>query len=308
MPIVEHTTERVTLPAVPFTTADAEQLGVGPRRLRQMVRCGEVRRVLHEVYVRADQPDTIELRASALARVAPPHAVICDRTAAWLWDVDVLRQWELEMLPPLETYALRGHTRMRRREARGGERDLAPVDIVNLSGIKVTTPVRTSLDLACRRSRYEALAIMDAFARTHGVGLAELGALLPRYRRRRGVVQARELVPLVDPRAESMGESFTRLAIHDEGLPAPRLQFWVLIGGLPTYRLDLSYPSLRICVEYDGQEFHSSDEAKAADERRRTWLRDHGWIVIVVTKDDFRGLARDKWLRELRDALADRTR
>ena len=68
-----------------------------------------------------------------------------------------------------------------------------------------------------------------------------------------------------------------------------------------------SYPSLKICVEYDGQEFHTSDEAKESDRKRRKWLRDHGWIVIVVTKDDFRGPALDRWLHELREAVAERT-
>ena len=308
MQIMDPRTAPSVLPAVPFTASEAARRGVTPWQLSEMVRCKQVRRVLHEVYVRADLPDTIELRASAYGLVAPPHAVVCDRTAAWIWGIDVLKKWELEMLPQLETFVLRGRTRIRRPETRGGERDLRPDDIVTVGGLKVTTPLRTSLDLGCCSSRYQAMATMDAFARVHGVGSAELTALLPRYRRRRGVVQARELVALVDPRTESTGESFAKLAIHDAGLPAPRPQSWVLVSGTPTYRLDLAYPALKICVEYDGEEFHTSAEDRENDRRRRKWLRDHGWVVIVVTKDDFRGSALDEWLHELREALAARMR
>lgn len=292
----------------PFTSAQATALGVSRAHLRLSLHESRVRRVLRNVYVRADAPDTIESRASALGLVAPPYAVICDRTAAWLWGVDAFRHWELDALPPLETFVLRGRPRVRRQEARGGERDLRPEDIVSVGDIWVTTPLRTSLDLGCKLPRHQALAVMDGFARVQGVTSADLATLLPRYRGRRGVVQARTLVPLVDGRTESTGESFVKLDIADAGLPAPEPQFEVKVGGVVVYRLDLAYPRLKICIEYDGKEFHSSPEAKENDRQRRKWLRDHGWVVIVVTKDDLRGAKREAWLDELRSTLRDRMR
>lgn len=71
--------------------------------------------------------------------------------------------------------------------------------------------------------------------------------------------------------------------------------------------LDLAYLRLKICIEHDGEAFHSSPEQREADRLRRTWLRDHGWKVNVVRKDDLKGAALDPWLRELREAIADRT-
>ena len=58
------------------------------------------------------------------------------------------------------------------------------------------------------------------------------------------------------------------------------------------YRLDLAYPYHRICIEYDGREFHDGPLQQQADERRRAWLRQHGWTVIVVTVDDLKDRAR----------------
>ena len=40
--------------------------------------------------------------------------------------------------------------------------------------------------------------------------------------------------------------------------------------------------------------------------RRREWLRRRGWIVIVVTKEDFRRASSGDWLAELRAALDER--
>jgi hypothetical protein len=296
------------LPAVPLTRAQLNALGVTKWQLHQLLRAGILRRILFEVYIRADEPDTIDLRARAASLVLPPHAVMVDRTAAWLWGVDTLSPAEIMTVPPLDIFVLRGHTRVRRDKAFGGERDLSPTEIVELEGVRVTTTLRTALDLACRLSRYEAFATLDAFARAHGLNSQQMRLeLVRRYRGRRGVVQARELVQLVNSAAESTGESFAWLAIYDEGLPVPQPQCWVYDGAVPVYRLDLAYERLKICVEYDGQEFHSSDEQREHDRRRRTWLRERGWWVIVVDKHSFKGAAREEWLAELRRALAERS-
>jgi very-short-patch-repair endonuclease len=97
------------------------------------------------------------------------------------------------------------------------------------------------------------------------------------------------------------------MTIIDEGFPVPQLQVWVLDGARPKYRLDLAYPLLKIAIEYDGEEHHSTSEQRAADLARRAWLRDRGWIVIVVRKDDFTGDSCDRWLAELKAALRERT-
>jgi len=289
----------------PFTYRRALSDGVSRGVLAAALREGQVRRVLTDVYVASTVPDTVETRAEATALVLDAHAVLVDRTAAWLWGVDCLSADESTGPPPrLEVFVLRGHKRVIRSQAGGGERDLASRDVCRIGRVQVTTPLRTSLDLGCRLSRYEALATMDAFAREHDVVSRALQQELPRFRRRRGVVQARELVSLVDPRSESTGESFTRLAIIDAGFPVPVPQHWVEDGGLRLYRLDLAYPRHKVCVEYDGLEHHSSPHQRRHDHNRRRWLEARGWTVIVVTKDSFRPLALDRWLGQLRHSIA----
>jgi hypothetical protein len=287
----------------PFTWPMARAAGCTRYRLEQLTSNGEIRKVLHNVYVDASVPDTVESRVRALALVMSEHVVIRDRTAAWLWGVDTFEYRELEILPPLEASALRNRCRPRSAGVVGGVRDLSYRDVVRLDGIAVTTPLRTALDLACHLPRRSGLAALDGFMRVHGLTHDEMKRELVRYFRRRGVVQARTLVPHADPRSESPGESWTRAEIITRGMPVPVLQHWVTVDGVPTYRLDLAYPKSRVAIEFDGREFHERADRRERDQARRSWLAAHGWTVIVVTQDDFTAEAIDAWIQRLRDAL-----
>lgn len=291
----------------PFTTARAVALGYDRKTLSRLVEQQVLRRPFTGVYVDAEVADTPETRAHAARLVMRPDMVLCDRTAAWLWGEDVFAYAELDGPMPLETYTLRGHRATGRRGCAGGSRDLKPEDWCKIEGVRVTTPLRTALDLGCNLPRRDALAAMDALARAHGFTKHELTQLLGRYRRRRGVVQARELVALVDSRAESQPESWMREVIAAHGLAMPELQHWVVINGVPTYRLDLAYVRAKIAIEYDGEEFHTAPADRARDEERRARLRAQGWYIIVLTKSSFTSDAIDAWVRELREVLAERT-
>jgi len=290
------------LPDEPFRTCDAHAVGVSSQALTRLVRDGFLNRWLRGVYVKADMPNTLENRCAAARLVVNPTAVVCDRTAAWILGVDVLDYDELESLPPLETYVLRGRNRTRRSECNGGVRDLRRDDWVGIGGLRVTTPLRTALDLACKLRRRDALAALDAFMKKFELTTAQLRKELQRYFRRRGVVQARELIELADPRSESPGESWARLEVHDRGLPAPRPQVWVYCDGREFYRLDLAWRRRKVALEYDGRDFHGQDRTEH-DLARRKWLETQGWRVIVVRAEDFAPERLDAWLGELRDAL-----
>lgn len=291
-------------PDHPFTLAGAGRLGIRRHRVYLAVRDGVLRRVLRGVFVREDIPDSVQVRAQAASLVVGPSAVITDRTAAWIHGIDVFTYGEHDLLPPIESCVLRWSSRSRREGVDGRTRDLADEDVMIIEGIRVTTPLRTALDLGCHLHRKDALAALDQFMRLHGLSREALAAAAMRFFRRRGVVQLRQLIPLADHRAESPRESWTRLAIIDAGLPCPELQFWIEIDGVPTYRLDLAYPRLRVAIEYDGEEFHDrTPEQRRHDRERRAWLRRNGWTVVVVRKGDFSGPQLDRWIQELRRAL-----
>lgn len=297
----------IEFPSEPFTLSDLDGLGITRARLRTALADREVRRVLRGVFVAGSVPDSVEMRVSAARRVVAPGQVICDRTAAWLHGVEILGYTERHVLPPVEVCALRWHARSRLDGVRGRTRDLLADDVTEIADVLVTTPMRTALDLGCNLRRRDALAALDQFRRLHGLTLDQLVEQSSRFRGRRGVVQLRGLLPLSDPRSESVRETWVRLAMLDAGLPLPVPQHWVELGGLATYRLDLAYPAHRIAIEYDGREFHDANEVQRARDRvRRDCLRDHGWTLIVVREGDFTGDRLDRWIGRVRDALRSR--
>jgi hypothetical protein len=229
--------------------------------------------------------------------------VVTDRTAGWLHRIDTHVYAEHDGVPPVETCALRGHEPTTAAGTDGRTRDLRPEDVMEVLGVRVTKPLRTALDLGCCLRRREAFAALCAFSHEYGFTADDYVRELGRYRRRRGVVQLRSLVGLVRPEIESQREAWVLLEIADAGIPLPEAQVWIDVDGVPTYRLDFAYVRKRVCVEYDGDEAHSSADQRAYDEDRRSWLRAHGWIVIVVRSGDFTGAALDRWIGELREAL-----
>jgi hypothetical protein len=293
------------LPAHPFRYDSLATLGLSPRQLRNAVDQGLVRRLLTGVYADGSLPDDTTLRARAAALVVAPGAVVCDRSAAWLHGIDVFDPGQRARTPLLEVVSPCAGAAVRRGEVLGGRRDLQPGDVIRIEGVAVTTPLRTACDLARLRGRSSAYAALCMFAREHGITGADIAAVLPRYRGRRGVIQLRELAGRMTARCESPGEAWTLLALLDAGLPLPEPQVVVDLAGFGRVRLDLAYRLIRVAIEYDGEEHHSSPEDVAYDEARRAALREAGWTVVVVRRHELSGVGLEGWIAQVRAALVD---
>jgi hypothetical protein len=295
------------LAVTPMTMTELAAAGISSQQASGLVRLGVLKRVLRGVYLHRDVLVTIEVRAASLAKVLPEGAVVCDHTAAWLWGVDCQPAASLDGPLDLDVVSIKGGDRTRRSGVHGGKRDLQEEEIWEVGGVRVTSPVRTACDLACRRGRRQALAVLDAFMHSCGVTKADYRRMLPRFRGRRGCTQLRELIEYADPRAESIRESWVRMEIIDAGLPVPQPQVWVRVPGLGSRRLDLGYRGRKVAVEYDGEEHHTQAEDVESDEERRDALKKLGWYVIVLRAEDFEGEGLESWLRELREVLAARS-
>jgi len=280
--------ERCPLPLDrPFTRPQAAACGVGPKLLRAAGDRELIRELVRGVCAVSQLRDTIELRAAALALVVSDQAVVTDRTAAWLLDVDVLPRRAVHEPVPLDLFGAEG-SRVRRPGVASGVRALRPDEIVELGGVRVTSPTRTALDLGRMLPRHDAIGALDAFLRA-GVPRHELEWGIHRFKGYRGVIQLRELVPLADARAESMPESALRLHGHDAGLPPLTPQVWV--EG--RRRVDLGIPEIRYGAEYLGEAFHTSEEQRAADDERTAWLVDRSWVLDGFWKQDVYGRHAD---------------
>lgn len=274
----------------PFSSAEARSLGVTRWFLSTLLERGLVRELVHGAYVAAQVSDTIETRVAAVRLVVSDSAVVTDRTAAWLYDVDALPRSAAHEPVPLDVFSSEA-SRVRRPGVHSGIRTLADHDVVTVGGVRMTSRLRTALDLGRLLSRYDAIAALDAFLR-QGVTREELLCEIDRFKGFRGVIQLRELAPLADPRAESPPESALRLHGLDAGLPPLEPQFWVCDRwGAEVYRLDLALPGIRYGAEYHGKRFHTGDVEQSYDEGRADWLDDIGWEIDVFWRDDVYGQA-----------------
>ena len=171
-------------------------------------------------------------------------------------------------------------------------------DLMVVGGVLTTTPLRTALDLGRLRHRDQALAALDALL---GLGVfthEELLLGIERFARQRGVRQLRWLAPLADGRSESYGESVLRLRWYDAGLPTPQLQISVVVDGREVFRLDMGLEELLFAAEYDGRQWHSSDDHVAADTERRDWLMEHRhWLIEVFRNENVHGRDQDADVR-----------
>lgn len=281
------------VPRAPFRRADLVDAGVSPGGLRELLRGGLLRQPLRGVLVPADVPDTVETRAAAARLVLPGDAALCRGTAAWLIGIDARPPGEHLRPPPLECCVPAERSLVRRAGLRCYLTDLAAEDVVEIDGVPCTNPVRTALDLARWLMPGMGLAVLDVMARRQLIVPDELLVRIERWRGDRFVGQARRLVTLCDPRAESYGESWLRLRFHDAGFPKPELQISLTdVDGREVRRLDLGYRKRRHAWEYDGEEYHLGPEAEAADRLRREEIeRRWGWTVVGVGKNLVLGLS-----------------
>jgi len=162
---------------------------------------------------------------------------------------------------------------------------------MQVDGLRLTIPVRTACDLLRRQRRPYALSAVDGMAHAGLVTRAEVERYVSGLHRYPGIVQARELAALIEPRAESAGESWQRLRLIDAGFPRPVPQYVVLDSrGREVARLDHAYPRPLVGMEYDGLTYHTEEEDRARDRNRRGYLADVlQWRIVVSGKDDILG-------------------
>lgn len=290
----------------PFTSTWAKAEGIDPRRLRAWVRSGLLLSPVHGVLYAAQIPDCLDLRLACLRLVVPDHAVVTDRTAAWVHGAPmVLAPNSHLQVPPVDLFLLPGG-RIRRGVVRSGQRELFSSEIEVIGGVRVTTRLRTMCDLGMKLPRKQAFAAMCMLLKVCDFTLDDIRVQADgRFAGHRWVRQLRVLIPMLDARFESPGECVLAIIwLETPGLPAFEPQ-WTVQGPTGLYRLDLAVPELLYAAEYNGAEYHTEERA-GADESRRSWLEaSEGWQFGVFGAPDVLGtgkLASDRLLLDLAEA------
>lgn len=164
---------------------------------------------------------------------------------------------------------------------------IAAEDIIDVSGMAVTSSARTALDLARHLPRDVAVQHLDALARATRVQACDALALAERYPKARGLRRSQLALCLMDAGAESPKETWLRLILIDAGLPTPRTQIRVTDGTNEAF-IDMGYDEPMVGLDYDGQH-HSTDRGRYLhDIGRAELIEREGWIDLHVVSEHSR--------------------
>ena len=224
-------------------------------------------------------------RAAVLG--SSPDAVLVDNSAARYWGLPLPPRLGLGAEVGFGVARPPGGARPVRPDVRGRRLLLPAHHVIEVEGLRVTSPARTWLDCAADIGFANVVAMGDHVLRHELSVKSELEEIVRWARRRRGVVAARQALPLLDPRAESPGESITRVHLITFGLPRPEVNINVFHNGRWIARVDIAWREARLVLEYDGA-VHLQEDVRRRDAVRRNELQEAGWLVLTVTADDLR--------------------
>ena len=174
--------------------------------------------------------------------------------------------------------AVVGRTRVRKGLRVHRVRELSAGDVQRHHGIRITSPMRTLLDLGGMLSVRD---LERALAEALVLRLVREPSLLRFVDERPGARGARALRGVLagtPAYLRSDAEARFRDLVASAGLPAPEINKRVL-----SHEVDFVWRRQRLVVEVDGAQFHLPQVAFERDRRRDAELVAAGWRVIRVT-------------------------
>jgi very-short-patch-repair endonuclease len=222
---------------------------------------------------------------AVLAAALAVDGVVSHRAAAELWG----------LIPPAgyAEVSIPGDVKRKLRPPAIAHRihDLHPELAVEREGLRVTDPVRTIIDLGLVMPWWLVRRAIGKGISSRALKVSEIRALRDALGRpgRNGTGVVRQILEsnvLVFTKEESeLEKRFTALA-RRQGLPPLCLQHEVWAAGRFIGRVDACYPDLKLAIEVDGFEHHSTPDAFQTDRTRQNELVSLGWTVLRFTWND----------------------
>ncbi len=231
-------------------------LGMHPQAIKRRLASGRLHPLRLGVYAVGRPQVTREGQWWAALLSCGPDAVLSGESAAALWGIGSRERLIDVTVPPSSAPRQPG---IRVRRAR-----LDPAHRVTRRGIAVTSPARTLLDLAARRSRDGLETAINEADKRDLIDPDELRIALESFAGLRGAPALRATLDrrtyaLTEPGLERRFLPIARRA----GLSLPRTQAWVT-----GYRVDFYWPELGLVVETDGLRYHRTPAQQARDRER----------------------------------------
>ena len=263
--------------------ADLATTEVSWKWLRGRLATGEWNRVHRGVFRLGCNQPTLDEREMAALVAAGEGAVLSHTSAARRLGLDV---------PQGESVHITIHS-SRKTKVRGAKvwrsRNIGSRDIGNRGLLRLTNLPRTLIDLAAILDDGELQAAFDSALRQNTANAAWISRVLNRHGPgRRGVGRLRALVDeyrrgdeIPDSALESLGLELAKATGRE-----PQLHLNVLDEAHHVAEVDLAWPELKLCVQFDGWKTHRTREAFVRDRKQDRALLRLGWTVVRYPWDD----------------------
>jgi very-short-patch-repair endonuclease len=206
------------------------------------------------------------------------EALLSHQTAAALWGIRGYSGGAIHVTVPHKSTSTK---RIRRHFSHVPDDERAMEE-----GIPVSSVHRTIFDLASMASVDEVVAMIKEAEYLNRWDRLSLLDLLERYPGKRGSRKIRFALQRL--KEEPPGRKRSRLEerfapfLRRHSLPLPRFNDWILLGP-KRYQVDCHWPDLRLIVELDGWEGHSSRSAFQDDRSRDRALHAAGFSIVHLT-------------------------
>lgn len=261
-----------------FTRAQAVSCGCSRAEIETALRTGRWRTLRYGVHVRAqDVPEQgaprVALQVQAARLRLGPSVVARGLTAA-----------ALHGLPLLDAAPDAPDVVLPRREGVSPRRDVAqvwlpPEQVVQRSGVPVTSLARTAVDVARRSPALAGVVVADG-ALLRGATAHDLAEALGAVRGSPGRRAAALALDRARAGAESALETLGRVQMVAQGIPEPELQVEVGDADGPIGRVDHLWREQRVIGEADGRSKYADLAVLWAEKLREDRLRDAGFEVV----------------------------
>jgi hypothetical protein len=271
-------------------------------RARTSVRRGEHRRVLRDAYVAGTAPDDSATRVAALAKVLPDDVALSHWSALWALGLDVLPR-DRDKLEQLDVTVPRERHLEVRPQVRVHCALLPDRELCEVGGLLVVSAARAFVDVVRRHGVVEGVTAGDAALRAGLTTPALIAQAVEDAAGLRWVTRAREAVPLLNDRSESLMESRFRVGLQLEGgLPMEAQRDLYDESGTHCGRADLFLDG--VVVEYDGRDSRLEKPRFTHDRRRGNAFANLAVEVRRFTGEDYYKVPMRQHVAEVRRALA----
>ena len=283
-----------------------EPMLLRPQLLAEGMTDKQIAAALRSEWVRVRAGGYAKLDAWRCLDRSEQHRRLVVATAAKLGDsstVGFVSAAELLGLPVVDSGRHGDRVHVYRNASNGGYRKgsvhahvgvIDPADTIVVDGITITSVTRTVVDCARLLPLSGGVAMADQALHA---GRTTLDALVEATRRQsghRGIGKAKTMLTVADPRAESVGETISRMVLRGAGLPSPELQVEIRVRDGIVVRVDFCWPDRRVIGEFDGREKYGRflrpgetvADAVWREKRREDMLRAMGWTVVRWTWAD----------------------